>query len=56
MSERLPTVYLFRHGETAWSLTGQRTRLIDLLLTERSEHPAREFGEHLKVLAFANAS
>ena len=34
MSESLPTVYLARHGETAWSPTGQYTRLTDLLLTE----------------------
>jgi probable phosphoglycerate mutase len=35
MSELLPTVYLVRHGETAWSLTGQHTGLTDLPLTER---------------------
>ncbi len=25
MSEALPVVYLARHGETAWSLSGQHT-------------------------------
>ena len=25
MSETLPSVYLARHGETAWSLSGQHT-------------------------------
>jgi len=37
--ESLPTVYLSRHGETVWSLTGQQTSLVDLWLTGRNEHP-----------------
>jgi len=35
MSQMLPTIYLARHGETAWSLSGQHTGLTDLALTER---------------------
>jgi broad specificity phosphatase PhoE len=53
MSETLPTVYLARHGETAWSLTGQHTGLTDLPLTERGERTAGQLGERLKGLAFA---
>ena len=53
MSESLPTVYLARHGETAWSLTGQHTGLTDLPLTERGQRTARQLGERLKGLAFA---
>jgi broad specificity phosphatase PhoE len=53
MSESLPTVYLARHGETAWSLTGQHTGLTDLPLTERGQRTARQLGERLKRLAFA---
>ena len=34
MSETFPVVYLARHGETAWTITGQRTGLIDLPLTD----------------------
>src|SRR5215813_13305475 len=41
MSEILPVVFLVRHGETAWSLTGQHTGLTDLPLTERGERKAR---------------
>ena len=49
----LPAVYLARHGETAWSLTGQHTGLTDLPLTERGERNARRLGERLAGLVFA---
>jgi probable phosphoglycerate mutase len=49
----LPVVYLARHGETAWSLSGQHTGLTDLPLTERGERNARKLGERLKGLTFA---
>ncbi|MBL8887606.1 MAG: histidine phosphatase family protein [Phycisphaerales bacterium] len=48
----LPTVYLARHGETAWSLSGQHTGLTDLPLTPRGEDAARALGERLKGLSF----
>ena len=50
MSESLPIVYLARHGETAWSLSGQHTGLTDLPLTERGERNARSLGERLRGL------
>jgi probable phosphoglycerate mutase len=53
MSEGLPIVYAARHGETAWTLTGQHTGLTDLPLTERGERNARRLGERLKGLTFA---
>lgn len=53
MSGALPVVSLARHGETAWSLSGQHTGLTDLPLTERGEHDARRLGERLKGAAFA---
>ena len=53
MSEELPVIYLARHGETAWSLSGQHTGITDLPLTERGERNARQLGERLKGLTFA---
>jgi broad specificity phosphatase PhoE len=53
MSEILPMLYLARHGETAWSLTGQHTGLTDMPLTERGERNARRLGERLAGLTFA---
>jgi broad specificity phosphatase PhoE len=52
-TEKLQVVYLARHGETAWSLTGQHTGLTDLPLTERGESNARRLGGRLKGLTFA---
>jgi len=53
MSELLSSVYLARHGETAWSLSGQHTGRTDLPLTERGERNARALGERLRGLTFA---
>jgi len=53
MSEMLATIYLARHGETAWSLSGQHTGLTDLALTERGERNARQLGHRLSGLSFA---
>jgi broad specificity phosphatase PhoE len=52
IAEYLPTVYLARHGETAWSISGQHTGLTDLPLTERGERNARRLGERLRGLSF----
>ena len=52
MSDSLPVVYLARHGETAWSLTGQHTGLTDLPLTDRGERNAHRLGERLGGLTF----
>ena len=53
MSEQLPVVYLARHGETAWSLSGQHTGQTALPLTERRERNARALGALLRGLVFA---
>ena len=54
MSEPLPAIYLARHGETPWTVTGQHTGLTDLALTERGERNARRLGERLKGLTFSH--
>jgi broad specificity phosphatase PhoE len=53
MFPKLPFIYLARHGETAWSLTGQHTGLTDLPLTERGQQNARRLGERLKGIDFS---
>ena len=52
VNEELPIVYVARHGETAWSLTGQHTGLTDLPLTKAGERNARRLAERLKGLTF----
>ena len=53
MTKILPVLYLARHGETAWSLSGQHTGLTELPLTERGERNARNLGPRLAGLTFA---
>jgi probable phosphoglycerate mutase len=53
MRASLPLVYAARHGETAWSLSGQHTGLTDLPLTERGERNACPLAERLRGLTFA---
>ena len=53
MTKTLPVIYLARHGETAWTITGQHTGRTDLPLTERGEVNARRLGERLSGLTFA---
>jgi probable phosphoglycerate mutase len=52
MNENLPVLYLARHGETAWSVTGQHTGLTDLPLTERGERNAQRLCKRLAGIAF----
>ena len=52
-SKQLPIVYLARHGETAWTVTGQHTGRTDLPLTETGERNARRLRERLRGLTFA---
>ena len=53
MSELPSVVYLARHGETAWSLSGQHTGRTNLPLTQRGERNARALGQRLRGLDFA---
>ncbi len=47
-------LYLIRHGETKWSLSGQYTGRTDLPLTAHGEAAARKAGERLKNVPFAH--
>jgi broad specificity phosphatase PhoE len=53
VSKVLPEVYLARHGNTAWTVTGQHTGLTDLPLTPNGECNARRLGDRLKGMTFA---
>ena len=53
MHASLPVVYLARHGETAWSISGQHTGRTDIPLTARGERNALSLGERLKGATFA---
>ena len=48
----LPVVCLARHGETAWSLSGQHTSVTDLALTHRGERNALQLGNRLMAWTF----
>jgi broad specificity phosphatase PhoE len=52
MSQALPTVYLVRHGETAWTISGQHTGRTDIPLTERGEREAQALSARLKGMSF----
>lgn len=49
----LPRVVLARHGQTAWSLSGQHTGLSDLPLTDSGEAEARSLAARLRAQRFA---
>jgi broad specificity phosphatase PhoE len=53
MNDAFPIIYLARHGETAWSLSGQHTGLTDLPLTARGEGNAEKLGKRLAGLSFS---
>jgi broad specificity phosphatase PhoE len=53
MADALPSVYLIRHGETAWSLSRQHTGRTDIPLTERGERDAQALSARLAKLTFA---
>jgi probable phosphoglycerate mutase len=53
MSDKSPQIYLARHGETEWSLSGQHTGRTDIPLTPNGERNARNLGERLRGMRFA---
>jgi broad specificity phosphatase PhoE len=53
MHASLPEVYLARHGETAWTITGQHTGRTDIPLTARGEQNALSLRQRLNGVTFA---
>jgi broad specificity phosphatase PhoE len=53
MTEMLWQFFIGRHGETAWTLSGQHTGRTDLPLTENGERQARALGRRLRGHTFA---
>jgi probable phosphoglycerate mutase len=53
MSEALPEVYLARHGETAWTVSGRHTGRTDLPLTDRGERNAANLRDRLRGMVFS---
>ena len=51
---QLPQIYLIRHGETAWSLSGQHTGTTEIELTERGQEQALALGERLEKIEFSH--
>ena len=49
MSRALQKICLVRHGETAWTISGQYTGRTDIELTERGERDAQQLSARLRV-------
>jgi len=47
-------LYLMRHGETEWSLSGQYTGRTDIPLTAHGQYAARELGLRLRGIPFTH--
>lgn len=47
-------LYLIRHGETEWSLSGRYTGSTDITLSARGEDEARDVGQRLRGIPFAH--
>ena len=53
-SATLPSLYLVRHGETEWTISGQHTGRSDIHLTARGEDEARTLAVPLRSLPFSD--
>jgi broad specificity phosphatase PhoE len=49
----LSRLYLMRHGETAWSLSGQHTGRTDIPMTNQGEQDAQKLAERLHAVKFS---
>lgn len=46
-----PRLYVIRHGETEWSLSGRHTGRTDIPLTTHGERDARTLGDRLRAVS-----
>ncbi|WFU07912.1 histidine phosphatase family protein [Rhizobium sp. CB3090] len=53
MSSAYPEIYLVRHGQTEWSLSGRHTGRTDIPLTAAGEEAARKVAGRLPAMDFA---
>jgi broad specificity phosphatase PhoE len=53
MEQQKPELWLIRHGETAWSLSGQHTSRTDIPLTEHGKTRAKEIHDYLNGRPFS---
>ena len=53
MSSAFPEIYLVRHGETEWSLSGRHTGRSDIPLTANGEEAARKLAPRLEGRSFS---
>ena len=47
-------LFIFRHGETEWSLSGQHTGHTDIMLTKHGEEEARKLGTRIAKIDFSH--
>ncbi len=45
-------LYFMRHGETAWSISGQHSGRADIPLTKNGEEEARQLGDRIRIFSF----
>ncbi len=53
MTTERPQIWLVRHGETEWTLSGQHTGRTDIPLTAAGRRQAEALGRHLAARSFA---
>lgn len=55
MNPRTPLIYLLRHGETEWTISGQHTGTSDIPLTAKGEEEARCIAKGIEGVTFVKA-